>query len=140
MGASDTVDPRVEAAMDVWTRVTGGTLAAEAGLVQFECVGVPGMIDEAMRRAPRHGRITVVGACMEADRMTPMFGINKELQLTFVLAYTPEEFAASLQNLAEGRIDAAPLITGTVNLEGVAQAFVDLGDPEDHAKVMVVPG
>ncbi len=140
MGATETVDPRVEGAMDAWTRVTGATLAAQGGLVQFECVGVPGMIDETMRRAPRHGRVTVVGACMEADRMTPMFGINKELQLTFVLAYSPDEFAASLHNLAEGRIDAAPLITGTVDLEGVAQAFVDLGDPEHHAKVMVIPG
>ena len=140
MGAVATVDPGVEAAMDVWTRLTGGTLAAQSGLVQFECVGVPGMIDEAMRRAPRHGRITVVGACMEADRMTPMFGINKELQLMFVLAYTPEEFSASLQHLAEGRINAAPLITGTVDLDGVAQAFLDLAHPEHHAKVMVRPG
>lgn len=139
MGATEVVDPRIEAAMDAWTRVTGGTLGAQTGLVQFECVGVPGMIDEAMRRAPRHGRITVVGACMETDRFTPMFGINKELQLTFVLGYTPDEFRDSLGHLAEGRIDGAPLLTGFVGLDGVAQAFTDLADPEHHCKIIVIP-
>ena len=36
-------------------------------------------------------------------------------------------------------LPAAPLITGHVGLEGVAQAFVDLGVPERHAKILVHP-
>lgn len=35
--------------------------------------------------------------------------------------------------------DAAPLITGTVGLPGVAAAFDALGDPEAHAKIMIDP-
>jgi threonine dehydrogenase-like Zn-dependent dehydrogenase len=56
-----------------------------------------------------------------------------------VLAYTAEEFAATLSNLAEGRIDGSPLITGKVGLDGVAQAFTDLASPETHAKIIVDP-
>ena len=41
--------------------------------------------------------------------------------------------------IAEGDIDVEPLITGTVNIAGVAGAFNDLGDPEQHAKIIVVP-
>lgn len=116
-----------------------GSLEAQAGLVQYECVGVRGMLNELMRRAPRGGRITVVGVCMEPDTITPIFGINKELQLQFVLGYTPDEFRDSLHHLAEGRIDGGPLITGRVPLDGVAQAFVDLANPEAHAKIIVTP-
>ena len=43
-------------------------------------------------------------------------GINKELNLQFVLAYTTEEFAETLRNIAEGHLDVAPLITGKVGL------------------------
>ena len=139
MGATHVIDPRDEVPMDAWHRLTGGALEAPPGLVQYECVGVPNMINELMKRAPRGGRITVVGACMEPDSLTPMFGINKELQLMFVLGYTPEEFRDSLHHLAEGRIDGSPVVTGRVGLDGVAQAFTDLGNPENHAKIMVMP-
>jgi threonine dehydrogenase-like Zn-dependent dehydrogenase len=36
-------------------------------------------------------------------------------------------------------IDATPLITGTVGLNGVENAFDALGDPEAHAKILIDP-
>lgn len=107
--------------------------------VIFECVGVPGVIDQIMAAAPMSARIVVVGVCMEKDAIEPMFGINKELNLQFVLGYTREEFAAMLRHIAEGSISVQPLITGKVGVEGVAQAFEDLGSPERHAKILVEP-
>ena len=107
--------------------------------VVFECVGVPGVLDDLMAASPRGTRIVVVGVCMEADTIHPMLGISKELNLQFVLGYTPDEFAATLAHIAAGRIPTTPLITGHVGLEGVAQAFVDLGSPERHAKILVHP-
>ena len=59
--------------------------------------------------------------------------------MQFVLGYTPEEFAATLRHVAEGTIPTAPLITGKVGVEGVAQAFEDLGSPDHHAKIVVEP-
>ena len=41
--------------------------------------------------------------------------------------------------LADGKLDASPLITGTVGLNGVAAAFEALGDPETHAKILIDP-
>ena len=107
--------------------------------VVFECVGVPGVLDQIMAAAPRGSRIVVVGVCMEADTIYPMLGITKELSLQFVLGYTPDEFAATLHHIAEGRIPTAPLITGRVGVEGVAGAFVALASPERHAKILVEP-
>ena len=107
--------------------------------VVFECVGVPGVLDQIMAAAPRGTRIIVVGVCMEADTIYPMLGISKELNLQFVLGYTPDEFAATLDHIAEGRIAVAPLITGKVGVEGVARAFEVLASPERHAKILVEP-
>jgi threonine dehydrogenase-like Zn-dependent dehydrogenase len=107
--------------------------------VVFECVGVPGVLDQIMAAAPRGTRIVVVGVCMEADTIYPMLGISKELNLQFVLGYTPDEFAATLTHIAEGRIPVGPLITGKVGVEGVAGAFEALASPERHAKILVEP-
>jgi threonine dehydrogenase-like Zn-dependent dehydrogenase len=76
---------------------------------------------------------------MESDPIRPLLAITKELNLQFVLGYTPEEFASTLHNIAEGRIDVGPLITGHVGIDGVAQAFKDLKNPEAHAKIIVEP-
>ena len=97
------------------------------------------MLDQIMGAAPRGTRIVVVGVCMEADTIHPMLGIGKELGLQFVLGYTQDEFAATLGHIATGAIPVAPLITGTVGIDGVAGAFEALGSPEHHAKIIVRP-
>ncbi|HEX2895041.1 MAG TPA: zinc-binding dehydrogenase [Marmoricola sp.] len=107
--------------------------------VVFECVGVPGVLDEIITGAPIYSRVVVVGVCMEPDRIRPSMAINKETDLRFVLGYTPLEFHDALQLLAEGKVDAAPMITGVVGLEGVAGAFDALADPGAHAKVLIDP-
>jgi threonine dehydrogenase-like Zn-dependent dehydrogenase len=105
----------------------------------FECVGVPGIIQQIFEGAPRDARIVVVGVCMETDRSEPLLGIMKELNVQYVLGYTPEEFARSLRLIAEGEVDAASLITARVGIDGVAQAFEDLANPEAHTKIIVEP-
>ena len=107
--------------------------------VIFECVGVPGVIDEIIMSAPLFSRVVVVGVCMGTDRIRPAMAINKEIDLRFVVGYTPIEFRDTLQMLAEGKVNAAPLVTGSVGLEGVEAAFSTLADPEAHAKILVDP-
>jgi threonine dehydrogenase-like Zn-dependent dehydrogenase len=134
LGCDVVVDPRDEHAIGAWRRMGAGR-----PLVVFEAVGVPGMIDQAMKMAPRDTRIVVVGACMQQDRIHPMVGIGKELSVQFALGYQPDEFAASLAAIAEGHVDLGPLITGRVDVDGVPQAFADLAHPDQHAKILVVP-
>jgi len=92
-----------------------------------------------MAQAPGRSEIVVVGVCIPPDQFRPSMGIYKHLSIRFVLGWTPEEFAASLHNLAEGRIDGSKLVTGHVDLDGVPQAFADLADPEQHVKILVRP-
>jgi threonine dehydrogenase-like Zn-dependent dehydrogenase len=128
MGAHQTLDPAQGSPFDTITPA-----------VVFEAVGVPGIIDDVMRRA-RHGtRLIVVGVCMQPDTVHPFFAIAKEISVQFVLTYDPSEFAESLRGIAEGDIDVTPMITGDVGLEQVGAAFDDLADPERHCKILVTP-
>jgi threonine dehydrogenase-like Zn-dependent dehydrogenase len=123
MGAHQTLDPAQGSPFDTVTPA-----------VVFEAVGVPGIIDDLMRRA-RHGtRLVVVGVCMQPDTMHPFFAIAKEISVQFVLAYDPQEFADSLRAIA-----VSPVITGDVGLEDVGAAFDDLADPGRHCKILVTP-
>jgi threonine dehydrogenase-like Zn-dependent dehydrogenase len=107
--------------------------------VIFECVGVPGVIESIVDEAPLFSRVVVAGVCVGRDEFTPAMAINKELDLRFVLGYSPLEFRDTLHMLAEGKVDPRPLITGTVGLEGVAAAFDALAHPDGHAKILVDP-
>ena len=152
MGADIVIDPAETSPYDTWRQTAtppgydGTRFAQLFGLgprlrpaVIFECVGVPGVIQQVMEGAPASARVVVVGVCMETDRIEPFFGIVKQLNVQFVLAYTAQEFAESLRHIAEGKVDVTPLVTGTVGLEGVSDAFAELANPEKHAKVMVDP-
>ena len=135
MGAHQVVDPATESIMDAW-RAAGDGITPP---VVYEAVGVPGMIDQLMAQAPSRSEILVAGVCIPPDNFRPSIGIYKHLSLRFVLGWSAEEFAASLHNLAEGRIDGTALVTGNVSIDDVPQAFADLADPERHVKILVRP-
>ncbi|WP_334163486.1 zinc-binding dehydrogenase [Phenylobacterium sp.] len=151
LGADILVDPAVESPHDRWealgvpkaraaqqmVRMMGGGFGRP---VIFECVGAPGVLQGLIEAAPAGAQIVVAGVCMETDRIEPSIAITKEVELTFVFGYTPEEFAQTLRHLAEGVIDVSDLVTGQVGLEAVAGAFEALGDPEAHVKILVTPG
>jgi len=134
LGAGEVVDPQEEGAVEAWRRLGG-----RRPLVAFEAVGVPGMLQQLLRDVPTGTRLVVVGVCMEPDRILPFFAIAKELSLQFVLAYGPDEFARALRAIAEGEVDVSPMITGTVDIDGVPGAFESLGHPDEHVKILVEP-
>ena len=107
--------------------------------VVFECVGVPGMIESIIDGAPLFSRVVVVGVCVGPDWFRPALAINKEIDLRFVIGYTPLEFRDTLHMLAEGDVDPRAMVTGAVGLDGVAAAFDALADPETHAKILIDP-
>ncbi len=149
LGADFVVDPAVNSPQEKWKDVAvwkgsdGPALPPwipgpplRPSLI-FECVGVPGMIDSIVSSAPANTRIVVVGICMQRDYLDPMIAINKELNLQFVIFYTPKEYAASLNNIAEGRIPVSPLVTEKVPVDKIAAAFNSLASPDIHAKILV---
>lgn len=133
IGAHFIVDPSVESPF------SHPELKKHNDVVIFECVGIPGMIDDIFLGAPSNAKIMVVGVCLQTDHMRPLIAINKELSLHFLLGWSMKEFRQSLQYIAEGKFDVGPLITGRTSLDGVAAAFEDLATPNEQAKVLVKP-
>ncbi len=133
-GCDVVVDPASERAISAWRRVDG-----VKPLVVFEAVGMPGMIDHAMKMSPKGSRILVVGVCMPQDHLLPMVGVTRELSIQFVFGYTPDEFVETHRHITAGAWDLAPMISGTVDIGGVPQAFADLEIPDAHAKILVRP-
>lgn len=151
LGADMVVDPAAQSPHTRWSEfgvpATGleRQLAMMSGgsskkAVIFECVGVRGVLQSLIEAAPPTARIVVAGVCMQRDEIEPFLAIVKQLELKFVYGYTPEEFAATLADIADGRIDAQPLISSVVGLRGVAHAFETLANPQDEIKILVDPG
>jgi threonine dehydrogenase-like Zn-dependent dehydrogenase len=151
MGADKIVDPAAVSPHASWgdlgvpTSRAEGLIAAAMGRAVkrpliFECVGAPGMIQSLAEAAPPGSRIVVAGVCMETDRLEPLIFITKEIELRFVLGYSRDEFAKSLENLAEGRTRYDQIITGVVGLEETPDAFVRLQTDKSQIKILVAPG
>ncbi|MDM4765046.1 zinc-binding dehydrogenase [Pelomonas sp. SE-A7] len=107
--------------------------------VVFECVGAPGVLQNLINGAPQMTRIVVVGVCMQPDQIEPAMAINKEIELRFVLGYSPLEFRDTLHAMADGKVRCEQLLTGEVGLAGVDAAFTALKDPNRHAKILIDP-
>ncbi|GGE13628.1 alcohol dehydrogenase [Polymorphobacter glacialis] len=151
VGADVIVDPTKESPHGRWSALGVPVTGAERTLqmmtgktgkraVIFECVGVPGVLQGIIEAAPTGSQVIVAGVCMETDRIEPFLCISKQLDFRFVLGYSPIEFAATLHNIAEGKIDVLPAVTSEVGLAGVAAAFAALADPEAQCKIVVRPG
>ena len=151
MGADRIVDPAAVSPHASWkeygvpgTRGEALMAAAMGGSPKrpliFECVGTPGMIQALAEAAPAGARIVVAGVCMQTDRIEPLVYITKEIELRFVLGYSRDEFARSLENLAEGRTRYNEIITDVVGLAATPDAFVKLQTDKSQIKILVAPG
>jgi threonine dehydrogenase-like Zn-dependent dehydrogenase len=151
MGADKIVDPGQISPHASWAEFGVPATRAEGLIAQamgkqvkrplvFECVGMPGVIQQLAEAAPPGARIVVAGVCMQSDRIEPLVYITKEIELRFVLGYSRDEFAKSLENLAEGRTRYNEIITGVVSLDQTPDAFVKLQTDKSQIKILVAPG
>ena len=150
MGAHRLVDPAEVSPHSAWSEFgvpanpAEGLMAMAQGLevkrpVIFECVGAPGVLQALAQAAPRGTRIVVAGVCMQTDVIEPFAFIAKEIELLFVLGYTPQEFADSLTNLAEGKTRYNEIVTGVVGLDETPAAFTALQTDKSQIKILVKP-
>lgn len=150
MGADRVVDPAAASPHASWadfgvaaSRAEGLIAGAQGRAVRraviFECVGAPGVLQSLALAAPPGTRIVVAGVCMQTDAIEPLAFAAKEIELRFVLGYSPDEFAASLRALAEGATGYNGIITGVVGLADTPAAFTRLQADKSQIKIMVAP-
>jgi threonine dehydrogenase-like Zn-dependent dehydrogenase len=150
LGADIVVDPREASPYDTWQSVAAASDPARFGRqtamfpqfafrpsVVFECVGVPGVIQQILAGAAPCTKVVVAGLCMQQDTFQPSYATLKEIDLVFCISYTFEEYEQALAHLAAGELRVDPLITSRIGLDGVPEAFARLADPEQDAKIIV---
>ncbi len=132
LGASAVVNPNNEDPAETVRSITG-----RAPEIVFECIGVKSTLSAAIGMTGRHGRVVVIGVCMEPDSINPLTCVMKEVSIDFALAYNRAEFQQTIDALASGAIDATPMITDVIEVGEVPEMFTALKRPGSRAKVMV---
>jgi (R,R)-butanediol dehydrogenase/meso-butanediol dehydrogenase/diacetyl reductase len=133
-GATAAIDASTEDVSERFVELAGG-----APTVVVDAVGVPGSMQTAIDYAPIDGRVVVVGLCMVPDRFKPAEAVIKEIDLSFCFVYEKRDFIMTLDMLAQGRINAAGLISHTVGFDAFPESFEALKRPSDQIKVMLEP-
>ncbi len=105
----------------------------------FECVGVPGVLQDCINIASPDCRIVVVGVCMQEDRILPLKAIAKDLQFRFVYYYRKQDFRFTLDMLAAERVNPRDMLTGQVGFDTFAECFEALKQPSTQCKVQLTP-
>ncbi|MFV8054761.1 zinc-binding dehydrogenase [Mycobacterium sp. 48b] len=148
IGADVIVDPAQTSPYNSWAELAGAPplssplqeTAQHPNTVVFECVGAPGVLQAVFDAVPLYTRVVVVGVCNGQDTITPMVATVKELSIRFVFAYRPEEFSQALRWIGDGTINAQDFVTATRTLDDVGEAFNDLRKPDEHCKILLLPG
>jgi threonine dehydrogenase-like Zn-dependent dehydrogenase len=144
MGADIVVDPTVEDPVERFnleSQTRGLTDGGQGGgmLIAFECSGRKGMLDWMLRNLPFDSKIQVMAAPFEDETIIPAIGQVRRMVINFGHGTYDQAYEAVLDRLAKGEIDADAIITGRVDLSGVADAFATLRQPDEHVKIMVFP-
>ena len=135
IGATGVIDPEAGDVGEAFARLTGG----QRPQVVFECVGHPGMLDQAVRLAAIRGQIVVAGMILEQDSFLPILAMGKEVTIRYSQAYAERDFEAVIDALARGRIAPAPIHTSTVSLDELPAAFAALRGNPRECKVLISP-
>jgi (R,R)-butanediol dehydrogenase/meso-butanediol dehydrogenase/diacetyl reductase len=107
--------------------------------IVFECVGVPGLLTQAMDLAAPRATVVVLGMCVTPDTVMPATAILKELTVRFSLLYDLEDFQAVADAFEKGRIDPGALVTETIGLSALPATFEAMRRPSARCKVLVDP-
>jgi threonine dehydrogenase-like Zn-dependent dehydrogenase len=141
-GADTVVDPGEVDPVTAWRDLA----PTGTQLYVYEAAGKPGLLNDLLVVVPEFTRITVVGACMTDDVISPIIGIYKNVTIEFSMGAGPDteyQFGATFDHIVAGRLPAERLVTGYAGFEGVSEVFARLrpGDYHDidHMKILIRP-
>jgi (R,R)-butanediol dehydrogenase/meso-butanediol dehydrogenase/diacetyl reductase len=107
--------------------------------VVFECVGVPGLIEQAVSQVRPRGTILLLGLCTRPDTFNSFAMLSKEVRLVTSAFFTVPEYRTSLDALAEGAIEPRLLVTDTISLADTPEVFESLKHRTSQCKVLIAP-
>jgi (R,R)-butanediol dehydrogenase/meso-butanediol dehydrogenase/diacetyl reductase len=113
-------------------------LGGKADIV-FECVGLPGLIAQAVQQVKKRGTILLLGLCTAPDTFNSFAMLSKEVRLVTSAFFTRGEYEAALDALDSGAAEPRLLVTDTIALENVPETFEALRHRTHQCKVLIAP-
>lgn len=134
MGAHDFIADRSDP-IGAAERALGG----KADVV-FECVGVPGLVAQAVEQVRARGTIVLLGLCTVPDTFNSFAMLSKEVRLVTSAFFTAHEYHAALDALDRGAAEPRLLVTETIPLASTPTVFEALRKRTEQCKVLIAPG
>jgi len=136
LGADVTVDPTSEDLPEVVGETAGG-LGVDVAVI---CIGIPALVNDALRLTRPGGRVNVFAglagkgwAEVEANLIH-----YKELEVTGTSNSRRRDFEAALRLIETGRIDVEPMVTHRYPLESAVEA-IEMSASGQGIKIAVIP-
>ena len=95
----------------------------------YECVGLPGVLQQIIAAVAFEARIVMGGYCMEADQFYVFAAQNKRLTVHFAAGEEQQDMELALRSIADGRIDIRPWLSERIGLGSVAEAVARMSGP-----------
>lgn len=113
-------------------------LGGKADIV-FECVGIPGLIAQAVEQLRNRGTILLLGLCTMPDTFNSFAMLSKEIKLVTSAFFTRPEYEAALNVLNAGAAEPRYLVSDTISLDDTPQRFEALRARTHECKVLIAP-
>lgn len=134
MGATDVINPAEvdDAIAEIEKIVPGGVD------VSFEVAGVQPTFEQAIDATRPRGHVVIVSIFAKPISFDPMQLMNAGVKLTTSIAYSRETFQQTVDLVASGQIDVAPVITDEIALDDIVEkGFESLTHDKSQAKILV---
>jgi 2-desacetyl-2-hydroxyethyl bacteriochlorophyllide A dehydrogenase len=134
MGADIAIDPRE---MSPYAPIPdlGGR---QVNLV-YECVGLPGLMQQIITSVGFGARIVMGGYCMEPEQFYVFAAQNKRLTVHFAAGEEKQDMELALRSIADGKIDVKSWLGERIGLNGVAEAMAQMSGPLAPVRTVVDP-
>jgi 2-desacetyl-2-hydroxyethyl bacteriochlorophyllide A dehydrogenase len=134
MGADIAIDPR-----DISPYAPLPDLAGRQVNLIYECVGLPGLLQQIIESVGFGARIVMGGYCMAPEQLYVFAAQNKRLTVHFAGGEEPEDMALALRSIAEGKVDIASWVGARIGLSGVAAAMELMSGPLAPVRTVIDP-
>lgn len=135
-GADAVIDPLAENLNFRMFELTGGV----GNEIVFECSGIPAMVQASMDLVGKGGTVCVVSVISKNIEISPLTLTFKEIWLTAAYGNTHQENRTCLAWMAEGKLDAAPMISDRITLEELPDVYKNRIHTGQANKVMLQIG
>lgn len=134
LGADAVVDVSVTDPVEAVRDANAGRLAD----IVIEATGNPQAIETACQAAAKKGKVVLTGIFHHEAHIDPRHIVKKELRVRGSICYSRDDFATSIQLVADGRVRTAPVITHVLDLDEMHTAL-DLIKSREAVKVILEP-